>query len=354
MRTIYARNVNEAYTIGLNALNTEGHLEESRVGPVKVFPTPIGTTYERPWERVLFNEKRNANPFFHLMESLWMLAGRDDVKWIGHYNQSFHKFSDNGKTFHGAYGYRWRKHFNQDQLVGLVNLLNKDPNTRRAVITMWDPYSDFAIDGRDFPCNLSIAFRVRNNKLTMSVFNRSNDLIWGAYGANAVHMSILQEFVASALNLEMGPYTQMSNDLHAYTDVLAEVGIPDPHPMDPYDMGQVQTKPLIQDFKTWHDTLFYFIADVEIFNERDYQPYKFDTKRFSKEPFFLEIAMPMARAWGYHKLKNHKAALSVIDDIMPECDWKLACRKWIMRRIESNATSNAEKRRLRKAVAHDI
>ena len=93
---------------------------------------------------------------------------------------------------------------------------------------------------------------------------------------------------------------------------------------------------------------------MEIFNERDYQPYKFDTKRFSKEPVFLEIAMPMARAWGYHKLKNHKAALSVIDDIMPECDWKLACRKWIMRRIESNATSNAEKRRLRKAVAHDI
>jgi hypothetical protein len=354
VRTIYARNVNEAYTIGLNALDAVGNIEDSRVGRVKVFPTPVSTIYERPCERVLFNKKRDANPFFHLMESLWMLAGRNDVDWIQNYNSKFGQFSDDGTTFNAAYGYRWRKQFNRDQLVELVQMLKRDPNTRRAVVSMWDPYADFNAEGKDFPCNLNIAFRIRNGKLTMTVFNRSNDIIWGAYGANAVHMSILQEFIASALELPVGEYTQVSNDYHAYTNVLAEVGIPDPHPMCPYDMGRVQVIPLISDLKTWHDTLFYFMADTHLFHELKFEAnYRFDMKRFSQEPFFCDVAVPMVRAWGRFKHKDYKEAIKLITETMPECDWKTNCREWLIRKAERNATSNAEKRRLRQTVAHD-
>ena len=41
-------------------------------------------------------------------------------------------------------------------------------------------------------------------------------MLWGAYGANAVHMSVLQEYVATALNVSIGTYTQMSDSLHIY------------------------------------------------------------------------------------------------------------------------------------------
>ena len=50
----------------------------------------------------------------------------------------------------------------------------------------------------------------------MTVCNRSNDMIWGAYGANAVHMSILMEYVAVAVNAPMGSYYQISDSFHIY------------------------------------------------------------------------------------------------------------------------------------------
>ena len=356
MKIIHARNVNEAYTIGLNALNAVGNVEDSRVGQVKVFPTPVATVYEKPCERVLFNERRDANPFFHLMESLWMLAGRNDVEWIKNYNSTFDQFSDDGTSFNAAYGYRWRYQFKRDQLAELIAMLKRDPNTRRAVVSMWDPYADFNADGKDFPCNLNIAFRIRNSKLTMTVFNRSNDIIWGAYGANAVHMSILQEYIAGALDLCVGEYTQVSNDYHAYTEVMARVGVPEPHPMCPYDMGAVEPYLLgVENQLSWDQTLFYFMVDSQLFHQQNYDPkYHFDMARFVMVPFFADIAVPMVRAWGRFKRKDYKAAISLITETMPDCDWKTNCKEWLIRKAERNATSNAEKRRIRKAVAHDI
>jgi hypothetical protein len=77
MHVINARNVNEAYVVGLGYLRAYGKEQNSRMGKVLVVDHPVCTTYERPYERVLFNSERDANPFFHFMESLWMLAGRN-------------------------------------------------------------------------------------------------------------------------------------------------------------------------------------------------------------------------------------------------------------------------------------
>ncbi len=65
------------------------------------------------------------------------------------------------------------------------------PNDRRTVVGMWDPWEDLweENDGKDYPCNTQIYFWERKGQLNMTVCNRSNDMIWGAYGANAVHMS---------------------------------------------------------------------------------------------------------------------------------------------------------------------
>ena len=354
MKVIYSRNVNEAYVIGIRALDACGNIEDSRIGQVKTMPVPVSTVYRHPQERVLFNAKRDANPFFHLMEGLWMLAGRNDVKWIKNYNSTFGQFSDDGTTFNAAYGYRWRHQFNRDQLSELIDMLLKEPSTRRAVISMWDPYADFNADGKDFPCNLNIAFRIRNHKLTMTVFNRSNDAIWGAYGANAVHMSMLQEYIASAIGIEVGTYTQVSNDFHAYTEVLNKVGVPDPHPLCPYEMGALFSTPMIKDFKNWQENLMYFMVDTHLFHKLNYKAsYMFDMVRFSTEPFFMETIIPMVRVWGCYKHKDYKSALSILSDTMADTDWKQACKEWIVRRVERNASKNAERRRGRQKMAHD-
>src|SRR4051812_44092557 len=69
---------------------------------------PFITEYQNPTERVVWSEARDANPFFHLMESLWILAGRSDVAFLAEFNARMAEYSDNNKTFHAPYGERLR------------------------------------------------------------------------------------------------------------------------------------------------------------------------------------------------------------------------------------------------------
>ena len=346
MITLHARNVNEAYTIGLNMIKVQGVPEPSRVGDVLVMDCPVTTTYTNPNERVLFNASRNANPFFHLMESLWMLAGRNDVSWIKPFNSSFDQFSDDGKVFHGAYGYRWRKHFDRDQLNDVCTLLKTDPNSRRAFIGMWDPRADDGIGGLDYPCNVGISLRCRQGALDLTVFNRSNDIIWGAYGANAVHMSILQEYLAAQIDMEIGAYHQVSNNYHAYVDVLDKVGIPDPHPMDPYSIGDVKPFKMITNPDTFMDELTTFM-DI-VFNYMNNKPTQLNC--LFTNTFFTEIALPMVYAWKMQKQGKLLNALAEIQ-AMALCDWQVACSMWIKRKVERNEFKTTGRERSK--VAHD-
>ncbi len=349
MRVINARGVNEAYTVGLNYLLSDGVRSSSRVGDVLVAPVPVTTVYQRPCERVLFNARRDANPFFHFMEGLWMLAGRNDVEWIERYNSTFKQFSDDGVIFNAAYGHRWRSHFKVDQLTSAIAHLKESPNSRRAVISMWDPYADFDAEGKDFPCNLNIAFRIQRGPskdekflnwhvLDMTVFNRSNDIVWGAYGANAVHMSMLQEYMAANLGIGVGTYYQVSNNYHAYTDILEKVGKPDPHPLDPYDRGEVGYYPMITDPRTWDTDLQGFMNDPL-------------TQRLYSNDFFYDVAQPMANAWAWYKDKRYLPALDAVDRI-EATDWKLACGLWLKRRMEKHATRETQGGRRGQKTSH--
>ena len=323
MKTVYARNVNEAYVIGMNMLKTSGVEEDSRFGKVLVLPDPVATTYTQPMERVLFNKERDCNPFFHLMESLWMLQGRNDVKWIEEFSSSIGQFSDNGINFNAAYGHRWRLHFVVDQIETVINELEQNPQSRRAVIGMWDPQTDLNKEGKDFPCNLAISFRVQNDTLDMTVFNRSNDIIWGAYGANAVHMSILQEYIATRLELTSGKYHQVSNNFHAYLNILEKVGVPDPLPIDPYEY-EVTPRPLIDEPDQWMQDLNTFMDD----SPEGISPMYINS-------FFSDVAEPMRRSWRWYKNKDYPGALDMADHIAA-ADWKLACHQWLTRRFEKH------------------
>ena len=102
MRSIVARNVSEALYLAKQAIDIEGVEVDTRNGKALEFPTPVMTTYKVSTERVLFYPQRDANPFFHFMEGLWMLAGRNDVAWISQFNGRINTYSDTGAHFHGA------------------------------------------------------------------------------------------------------------------------------------------------------------------------------------------------------------------------------------------------------------
>ena len=238
MQVINASNVNEALHLALMLFrNPQAYaLQDSRNGPVMVLHEPVTTVYTEPLLNVLLSPTRDANPFFHFYESLWMLAGRNDVGSLSRIVKRMNDFSDNGTTFHGAYGYRWRRHFGYDQLSWIINELRANPESRRCVLAMWDggQFHDFGDDrdavtgsgdlyaathgGKDVPCNTHVYFRiVTDGSLDMTVCNRSNDALLGCYGANAVHFAMLLAYVAAGVGVRPGVYRQVSNNLHIYT-----------------------------------------------------------------------------------------------------------------------------------------
>ena len=114
MLSMEVRNVSEALFFGKQFIEQNGVEVQTRNGLALELPMPVITTYTHPEERVLFYKGRDANPYFHLMESLWMLAGRNEVDWISQFNGRINTYSDDGEYFHGAYGFRWREWFTKD------------------------------------------------------------------------------------------------------------------------------------------------------------------------------------------------------------------------------------------------
>jgi hypothetical protein len=325
MEIISAQNVNDALLLGLQAVNKYGLLRDSRNGPVKVFETPVTTIYERPMERVVFYPERDANPFFHFMEGLWMISGRRDVEWISRFNSSIVQFSDDGKTFHGAYGYRWRKHFGLDQLDLIADLLRTNPDDRRIVLQMWDPLVDLGHEGKDFPCNTAIKFRINDGRLDMTVENRSNDMIWGAYGANAVHFSMLQEFMAAWIGVNVGHYWQISTNFHAYTATMEKhASLLDlPIGMDSYATREVAPFPMVNThIEQWQRELSMFMENSSVIGFED--------------KFFKKVAVPIAAAWHLYKKKDHMGAINCLIDNCVASDWQKACIEWIERKGKAN------------------
>ncbi len=308
MTTIQARNVNDAYNAGLELLKREGRVETSRLGPVKVTPFPVMTIYEKPCERVLFDSTRNANPFFHMAEAIWMLSGSNDIRWLANFNKQMLEYSDNGRTTHGAYGHRWRRHFSLDQLDAIIGMLRRDRQERKAVLAMWDVDSDLHTPNKDIPCNTHIYFRVIVNKLDMTVMCRSNDVIWGCYGANVVHFSFLQEFMASAIGVDVGKYYHFSNNYHIYKHHW-----PLMESMAPTGGHYPPTIPLTKN--GFSSEVFLLDCEHIIAGQND---------RVENE-FLFTVAVPMINAWRERSLAHSHVAM------MPECDWKLAAQQWLAR-----------------------
>lgn len=329
MRTIHARNVNEAFSIGLRLMQ---EVEDKCItiaprGAATIeYPEPVATTYAYPVERLLFNSQRHANPFFHLIEALWMLDGRRDVSTLVEFNKRIAQYSDNGTSFHGAYGYRLRT-VPYDQVREVIKLLRNDPDTRRAVLTIWDPVLDLNVESLDIPCNDTIFFKLRADRLRMTVACRSNDVIWGAYGANAVQFSILQEYVARCVGVQMGTYTQVSDSFHIYTDnpVWQRCRKASCYFCDLYEVQNLQTMPLFVSAVRFDHEVTHFLKDLQ-------RP---GPSISYFEPLIVNVAWPMVHAWRAWKdtsssIQNRYVLASAHCNNIAAADWRLACKMWLV------------------------
>jgi thymidylate synthase len=361
---LQARNVCGLLALGADHLAHQGERCESRAGPVIAVPTPVMSVYERPTERVLQSSRRDANPFFHLAESLWMLSGRDDSAFLDHYVRDFgSRFAETGGIIHGAYGDRWRRRFGVDQLDAAVRRLRENQDDRQIVLQMWDcrdqahvveylgkvqtGENDLLGSWRDRPCNTHVYLRVRrepaghkmgvpfyNLLLDLTVCCRSNDIVYGAYGANAVHFSVLQEYLAGRIGVGVGRMYQLSNNFHGYVEVLNVIGDPRHllEEVDLYEEGEITAMPIgevwdcwdadLGIFTRWHDDLWGLPPDADWFDYPD----------GAANLWFPTVAAPVCQSMWLWRAGRRRDAAEWCSQIEAS-DWRQACEEWMIRRI---------------------
>lgn len=387
-------NVNDAFmgiVRGMNMGSIETFRTPSRVGEVIQIAEPMTISYQSPRQRVLFNDTRDGNPFFHMFESMWMLAGQNDVASLAYYSSKIGSIaSDDGETFNGAYGYRWRHpnyldlsgspspgdipYGGADQLDIIVDHFKRTPASRRVVLQMWTVEDDLMkIDkGKDVCCNTAAYFLIRRGDcpncvgglidhernhsedapsssqcprckgfpkdmplyLDMTVTNRSNDLIWGMLGANVVHFSFLQEYLACSLGLEVGTYHQFTNNLHAYTETNSK-WYPEEWLGDELFGTMLHSYPEVSD----ESKLFWTPSDRELFDKEVKEFVRLNSTGIDdltrvttwETPFLKFVAQPFMHAFHMHKLRDYAAANFWINETQAD-DWGKAGQAWLNKR----------------------
>lgn len=167
----------------------------------------------------------------------------------------------------------------------------------------------------------------------MTVCNRSNDIIWGCYGANFVHMSFLQEFIARTLGVQVGVYYQFSNNFHMYVDRDDCQRLMDTSALDNSDwkvhytddnryLRGTPTYPLFLDpeeSEAWLDDC----EAVAHFPTADHR---------GRHPFFSRVVAPMMAAHAAYKEGDLLRAITLAGWCVAP-DWRVAGVEWLERRL---------------------
>jgi len=126
---------------------------------------------------------------------------------------------DWGKYKHknGALNYTYgeRFHYHGNQIENIIQRLKNDPNSRQALISIWNPMIDAQPGAWNVPCTVLHNILIRNGKLELTVYYRSLDL-FGGFQHDMFFSGFFAQLYARALNVEVGPLTIFANSLHVY------------------------------------------------------------------------------------------------------------------------------------------
>lgn len=168
-----------------------------------------------PTRNIVSNKIRKMPMRYAVGELLWYLSGSNKVKDIAQYSKVWENLSDNGITVNSAYGYRIKYAFGFDQLEQVKKMLHDNPNSRQAVIHIKDPVDYSQHPTKDVPCTVCLQFFIRDEKLYMTTYMRSND-IWMGFPYDVFSFCAMQVLMAMELGVEVGTYTHHAASLHLY------------------------------------------------------------------------------------------------------------------------------------------
>lgn len=192
-------------------------INETRARGELSFPRGF-TTRERKWVQFavedslslpVLAEGRRFAQVIGVLEAL-SLVGQFSVPEL--FTSRISKFAEfmDGGVFHGAYATRAH-----GALSDLVALLERDPDTRQGVISVFDSTRDLNRAKKDIPCTISLHVQKAGDTLELHAAMRSNDM-WLGTPYDFVQFGILQASLAQAVGLAPGRYIHSAGSLHLY------------------------------------------------------------------------------------------------------------------------------------------
>lgn len=347
----------------IEAFKATGYKRSSRNGDVTRLPGITNVTIMRPTEKVCFFNSRDANPFFHLIEAMAMLAGKNSNPMLSFLAGNMKNFSDDGLRYNSFYGERARVTWG-DQIASVIAELKRDPDSRQAVVNLSNP-TDLLRQTKDKACNLCMIFSVEDQRLNMTTFNRSNDCVWGFLtGANMVHFPFFQEYVAAHLEgVSVGQWFHASANMHVYDwnekwqalvdELAAEKKAYGDESFDPYANGDTGGISLIgsgAELASFDRALFSMleqiggtiaaVTDHEGSPNAPWSPNLRLSGRRGDPQFLFRVVCPAWNAFLAYKLgRSAGEPKETLNEMahheirqMLDCDWRYACAAWINQR----------------------
>jgi thymidylate synthase len=156
-------------------------------------------------------------------ELLWFLRGETNVRWLQANGVTiWDEWADASGELGPVYGYQWRHWPGRDggeidQIARLVDGLKRNPDSRRHIVTAWNPAD---VDRMALPpCHAFFQFYVANGELSCQLYQRSADIFLGV-PFNIASYSLLTLMLAQATGLRPGEFVHSLGDAHLYLNHL--------------------------------------------------------------------------------------------------------------------------------------
>lgn len=173
-------------------------------------------------------------------------------------------------------GYGWQTRFfngteddpGVDQLKNLVEGLRNDPNSRRHLISMWNPSQ--LHEASLPPCHLIHQYKIVNGRLNSLFYMRSSDFVLASCGFNVPSYALINHMLAKLLGLEVGELVYMAGDVHIYNNHLERAK--ELLNREPLPLPKLNIK---KDIKTLDDMLSLEFEDIELVGYQHHGKFNF-------------------------------------------------------------------------------
>nr|WP_312164866.1 thymidylate synthase [Brevundimonas diminuta] len=211
---------------------------------------------------LLTTKKLHTRSIF--IELLWFLRGETNIAWLKDNGVSiWDEWADADGDLGPVYGKQWRSWAapngaSIDQIQKLVHGLKTNPNSRRHIVSAWNPadVDDMALP----PCHCLFQFFVADGKLSCQLYQRSADVFLGV-PFNIASYALLTHMLAKVVGLEPGDFVHTFGDAHLYLNHLEQAELqlsraPLPLPMlsvaDKNDLfGFELSDFVLNDYQSW-------------------------------------------------------------------------------------------------------